>query len=111
MEVLAEKLVVSGQSVLTLIAELKRLTLLTDLPALNSMVAARKSEHDAARSASEQSLEALAAQRLGSEVSSFSRAARSTASRVACLTSWTSRMPLTRTHHDRILSRRRSSCG
>lgn len=67
-EVLAEKLLISGQSVLTLIAELKRLTLLTDLPALNAMVDAKTAEYEAAKAASEQSLKTLALRRSAVEV-------------------------------------------
>ena len=61
-EVLVEKLVVAGQSVLTLIAELKRQALLSDFPALNSAVAARQRDHEAVLEAAEQKIQHLAAE-------------------------------------------------
>ena len=62
-EVLVEKLVVAGQSVLTLIAELKRQALLSDFAALNGVVAARQRDHEAVAAAAEQKLQQLAAEK------------------------------------------------
>ena len=62
-EVLVEKLVVAGQSVLTLIAELKRHALLSDFAALNSIVATRERDHEAVAAAAEQKLQQIVAEK------------------------------------------------
>lgn len=54
MEVLAERLVVAGQSVLTLIAELKRQALLSDFAALNKMIDKKEAQHNSRVAESEQ---------------------------------------------------------
>jgi len=48
-EVLLEKLILSGQSLLTTIADLKRAALLSDFPGLNQLMKSKIEEHDEAR--------------------------------------------------------------
>ena len=48
-EVLLEKLILAAQSILSTIADLKRVALLSDYPALNKLIKGSVEEHDAAR--------------------------------------------------------------
>ena len=48
-EVLLEKLILAGQSILSTIADLKRSALLSDFPALNQSIKSKTEEYDALR--------------------------------------------------------------
>jgi hypothetical protein len=48
-EVLLEKLILAGQSLLTIIADLKRAALLSDFPGLNQLIKSKIDGHDGLR--------------------------------------------------------------
>lgn len=56
---LAQKLVVSGQQVLTLIAELKRHAMLSDYAAMNQYMSVKLEEHEATAAAAEEKVHGL----------------------------------------------------
>jgi len=58
-EVLLEKLILAGQSILSTIADLKRTALLSDFPALNHLIRNKTEEHDASRIEAEAKIQQL----------------------------------------------------
>ena len=58
-EVLVEKLVLAGQSILTLIADLKRDALLSDFTAMNKLVDEKRAAHELVRQESEERVQQL----------------------------------------------------
>ncbi len=58
-----EKLVLAGQSILTLIADLKRDALLSDFPAMNKLIESKNSSHEQVRLEAEEQIQQLLTQR------------------------------------------------